>query len=115
MAVLSLSAVAGCGSEDERRFQRVAFCQGPSGDNANGDPVGIEFRQGHKVVVRATGSVGVAFTVEVPLGAIQIYVDGVQRGSVDEGVASDGPYHSPGPDEVTYVASAEGCPPAASS
>jgi hypothetical protein len=111
-----LAAVAGCGSQEERQpFQRVAFCQGPSSDNPNSDPVRIEFRQGRSVVARAEGSVGIAFTAEVPLGAVQIYVDGVQKGAVNEGVATDGPYRPPAPDEVIYIASEEGCPPTATS
>jgi hypothetical protein len=93
--------------------QRVAYCQGPSSDDPNGDPVDVEFRQGAAVVARATVSVGVAVTVEVPVGAVQIYVDGVRRGAVDEGVATDGPYHSPAPDEITYLRSPEGCPESA--
>ena len=90
-------------------MQRVAFCQGPSSDNPQGDPVSIEFRQGSEVVARANGSIGTAFTVEVPWGATQIFVDGVQKGAVDEGVHRD-TYHSPEPDDVTYIATAEGCP-----
>lgn len=108
--LLCLPALAGCGSsEEEPRIQRVAFCQGAASDNPQGDPVSIEFRQGSEVVARATGSAGVALTVEVPWGPTQIYVDGVQKGSVDEGVSADA-YHSPGPEDVTYIASAEGCP-----
>jgi hypothetical protein len=113
--LLCLPALAGCGSPEEPRVQRVAYCQAPSSDNPDGDPVNVEFRQGSTVVARGSVSVGVAFTAEVPLGAIQIYVDGVQMGAVNEGVATDGPYHSPAPDEVTYIASAEGgCPDSAS-
>lgn len=115
VAAVCLALLAGCGSADERRFQRVAFCQGPSSDNPNGDPVQIEFRQGDTVVARATGSVGTAFTAEVPLGPIQIYVNGVRKGSVNDGIAAEGPDHPPAPDEVTYVASEEGCPETASS
>ena len=100
------------GREPSRTSQRVAFCQGPSSENADGDLVEIEFRQGSKVVARASGSVGTAFTVEVPPGAVQIYVDGVQKGSVDEGVPHGRPYHSPGPDDVTYIAD-QGCPESA--
>ena len=114
VVLLCLPALAGCGSDDEGpRVQRVAFCQGPSSDNPNGDPVEIEFRQGSTVVARAAGSVGTAFTVEVPVGAVQIFVNGVQKGSVNEGVPTDAPYHSPGPNDVTYIATAEGCPDSA--
>jgi hypothetical protein len=113
LALLCLPILAGCGSDErEPHVQRVAFCQGPSGDNPNGDPVEIEFRQGSTVVATATGSVGTAFTVEVPVGAVQIYVDGVQKGSVDEGVPTDAASRSPGPDDVTYI-SGEGCPDSA--
>jgi hypothetical protein len=107
--LLGLPVLAGCGSsEDEPRMQRVAFCQGPSSDNPNGDPVTIEFRQGSEVVARAMGDVGTAFTVKVPWGPVQIYVDGVRKGSVDDDVSADA-YHSPGPKDVTYISS-EGCP-----
>ena len=91
-------------------MQRVASCQGSSSDNPQGDPVSVEFRQGSTVVARGIGSVGTAFTVEVPLGAIEIYVDGVRKGVVNEGVPTDGPYHSPAPDEFIYMASGDGCP-----
>jgi hypothetical protein len=108
--LLSLPVLAGCGSsKEEPHMQRVAFCQGPSSDNPNGDPVNIEFRQGSTVVARATGSIGTAFTVKVPWGPVQIFVDGVQKGAVDEGVSADA-YHSPGPEDVTYIGTAEGCP-----
>ena len=113
LVLLCLPALTACGSdEDEPHVQRVAFCQGPSSDNPDGDPVEIEFREGSTVVARTTGSVGTAFTVEVPVGAVQIYVDGVQKGSVNEGVPTDAPYHSPGPDDVTYIAD-QGCPESA--
>ncbi len=113
LVLLCLPALTGCGSgENQPHLQRVAFCQGPSSDNADGDPVQIEFRQGSKVVARASGSVGTAFTVEVPQGAVQIYVNGVQKGSVDEGVRTGASYHSPGPDDVTYIAD-QGCPESA--
>jgi hypothetical protein len=65
------------------------------------------------VVAQGSVSAGTALTAEVPVGAIQIYVDGVQVGAVDEGVDTDGPYHSPAPDEVTYISGA-GCPDQAS-
>jgi hypothetical protein len=108
--LLCLSAPAGCGSPEEARVQRVAYCQGPSSDTPDGDSVNVEFRQGSTVVARATVSVGIVLTVEVPVGDIQIYVDDSQVGEVNEGTSADGPYSSPAPDEVTYIASAEGCP-----
>jgi hypothetical protein len=49
----------------------------------------------------------------VPWGAAQIYVDGVHVGAVDEGVDQEA-YHAQGPDDVSYVHSAEGCPGSAS-
>jgi hypothetical protein len=73
----------------------------------------VEFRQGSTLVARASMQAGTAVTVEVPLGGVRIYVDGVHKGSVDEGVATDGPYHSPAPDEITYLRSPEGCPDSA--
>ena len=111
--LLCLPALVGCGSSDEPHVQRVAFCQGSSSDSPQGDPVSVEFRQGSAVVARANGSVGVAFTVEVPVGAVQIYVDGVRKGAVNEGVPTDGPYRSPAPDEFIYLASGDGCPDSA--
>lgn len=95
-------------------MQRVACCQGPSSDHPDGDPVDVGFRQGSTVVARGTVPVGVALTVEVPVGGVQIHVDGVRVGAVDEGVATDGPHHSPAPDEVTYLHGPGGCPDSAS-
>jgi hypothetical protein len=111
--LLCLPALAGCGSPQEPRIQRVAFCQGSSSDNPQGEPFSVELRQGSTVVARGTGSIGTAFTFEVPVGAVQIYVDGVRTGAVDEGVPTDGPYRSPAPDEITYLRSGEGCPDSA--
>jgi hypothetical protein len=90
----------------------VAYCQGPSSDNPQGDPARIEFRQSGEVVARAGGSIGVAFTVEVPPGHIEIWSNGTHVADVDEGVDLS-TYVEPGPEDVTYVASsAEGCPKA---
>ena len=111
--LLCLSALAGCGSAEEPHVQRVAYCQGPSTDGTDDGFLDVEFRQGDTVVARGSVSAGTALTVEVPLGGIQIYVDGVYEGAVNEGVDTDGPYHSPGPGEVTYLSSPEGCPDAA--
>jgi hypothetical protein len=110
--LLCLPAVAACGADEEGPgVQRVAFCQGPSSDHAQGDPVLVEFRQGSAVVHRAYVSIGVAFTAEVPAGATQIYVNGIQQGGVVDGVPTGVPYRSPGPDHIAYVAtSADGCP-----
>ena len=107
--LLCSSALAGCGSPEEPRTQRVAYCQGSSSDNPDDGSFDVEFRQGSTVVARGSVSAGIALTVEVPFGATQIYVDGVRVGAVDEGVAPDA-YHSPAPDDVTYIHSAEGCP-----
>lgn len=94
-------------------MQRVAYCQGPSSDNPDDGFLDVEFRQGATVVAQGSMSAGSVLTAEVPWGATQIYVDGVQVGAVDEGVDPD-VYHSPGPDDVTYIRSAEGCPDSAS-
>ena len=110
--LLCLPALTGCGSDDEHRVQRVAWCQGPSSDEPDDGMLDVEFRQGSTVVAQGSVNVGFAFIAEVPLGGVQIYADGVYRGAVNEGVATDGPYHSPGP--VTYLASPEGCPDSAS-
>jgi hypothetical protein len=110
--LVCLPALAGCGSPEEPRLQRVAFCPGPSNDNLDGGQVDVEFRQGSTVVHRAWVSVGTVFTAEVPWGAVQIYVDGVRMGAANEGVAADA-YHSPAPDDVVYLAGAEGCPDSA--
>jgi hypothetical protein len=58
-------------------------------------------------------SVGAALTVEVPVGAVQIYVDGVQVGAVNEGVPTDGPHDPPGPGDLAYIGRGEGCPDSA--
>jgi hypothetical protein len=108
--LLCLTALAGCGSSDGPRVQRVAYCQGTSGEDADGGPVRVEFRQGPTVVASGLVDRGAAFTAEVPVGGVQIYVDDVQRGAANEGVPTDGPYHPPGPDDYVYVATAEGCP-----
>ncbi len=92
-------------------MQRVAYCH--STDDPGDGFLDVEFRQGSTVVAQGSVSAGTALTAEVPVGAIQIYVDGVQVGAVDEGVDTDGPYHSPAPDEVTYISGA-GCPDQAS-
>jgi len=79
----------------------------------SGDLVEVDFRQGATVVARGTVSVGAAFTVEVPVGAVQIYVDGVQVGAVNEGVPTDGPHDPPGPGDLAYIGRCEGCPDSA--
>jgi anaerobic selenocysteine-containing dehydrogenase len=61
----------------------------------SGDLIEVESCQGATVVARGTVSVGAALTVEVPVGAVQIYVDGVQVGAVNEGVPTDGPHDPP--------------------
>ena len=100
LAVLPLGplVLAGCGSPEEPRVQRVAYC------HSTDDP-GDGFLDAEWSTVMAQGSVsaGTALTAEVPVGAVQIYVDGVQVGAVNEGVDTDGPYSSPPPDEVTYI------------
>jgi len=105
-----LLCLAGCGTSEEDRVQNVAFCQGSTSENPAGDPVQVEFRQGSTVLARASVSSGVAVTVQVPVGGVGIYVDGVLTGSANEGVDTDGPYSSPAPDEFVYLAGGEGCP-----
>ena len=114
MLLLCLPALTGCGSPEEPRVQRVAYCPGPSDDIPHDGCIDVEFRQGDTVVARGSVSVGIALIAEVPVGAIQIYVDGVQVGAVDEGVATNEPYRSAGPDDVTYIRGAEECPDTAS-
>ena len=108
--LLSLAAVAGCGSSDEPRFQRVAYCLGPSSDHFEGKPIRVEFRQGSTVMATGSVNVGTAFTAEVPIGGIQIDVDGERVGAVNEGVDMEGHYDPPTPGEMTSMASPEGCP-----
>jgi hypothetical protein len=111
--LLGLPAVAGCGSsEEEPRVQRVAYCQGPSTDGSDNGFLDVEFRQGSTVVAQGSVSAGLVLSAEVPWGPVQIYVDGVQTGEVNEGVDLD-TYRSPGPDDVTYI-SGPGCPDKAS-
>jgi hypothetical protein len=73
----------------------------------------VEFRQGPTVVATGSVSTGRVVTAEVPAGATQIYIDGVQVGAVDEGVDPDA-YASSAPDALTYLRSGEGCPDQAS-
>jgi hypothetical protein len=108
--LLCVAALAGCTSEEQPRVQYVAFCQGSSSDNAQGNPVQVEFRQGSTVVATGSMSVGVAFTAEVPIGGIQIYVDDVEVGAVNEGVDAEAFPGSPEPDDASYLATGEGCP-----
>jgi hypothetical protein len=97
---------------EEPLVQRVAYCQGHSSDKADEGFINVEFRQGSTVVGEGSVATGGAVIAEVPVGATQIYVDGVQVGAVDEGVADAS--HSPGPDDVAYGRSGEGCPDSAS-
>lgn len=108
--LLCLPALAGCGADEEPRVQFVAYCQGILSGDPGGDVVDVEFRQGTTVVARGSMPAGMAITVEVPAGGVQIWVDDVQVGSVAEGVSTDGPYRRPAPDEVSYLRGAEGCP-----
>jgi hypothetical protein len=103
-------ALGGCGSQAEPRMQYVAFCQGASSSIHDDGFVDVEFRQGSTVVATGSLSVGVVFTAEVPIGGIQIYVDDVQVGAVNEGVAADVFARSPAPEDASYLASGEGCP-----
>jgi hypothetical protein len=110
VALLGLPVMAGCGAEDEPRVQWVAFCQGHSSTIQDDGFLDVEFRRGATVVATGSVSVGVVLTVEVPVGGIQIFVDGAYVGAVNEGVATDVPWRSPAPGEATYLASGEGCP-----
>jgi hypothetical protein len=94
--------------------QRVAYCQGHSSDRTDSGFVVVEFRQGSAVVGTGSVATGGVVAAEVLLGDIQIYAGGELVGEVNEGVATDGPYRSPAPDEVTYLHSGEGCPDTAS-
>ena len=107
--LLALPALAGCGSGEEDRVQNVAFCPGSSGEEWGDGPFDVEFRLGDTVVASGSVSTGAVFAAQVPVGGVQIYVDGVRTGSANEGVATDGPYRSPAPDEFVYLAG-EGCP-----
>ena len=104
-----LPALAACGSDEGATFQRIAFCQGePTAGDEDGMLV-VEWRQGARVVATASGAAGTVFSAEVPIGAIQIYVDGTEVGAVNEGVSTDVPWVEPAPGEATYLAG-EGCP-----
>jgi hypothetical protein len=109
-ALLCLPALAGCGAEEGSDFQRVAFCQGESTDVHDDGFLDVEFRQGDSVVAASSVSVGTVISAEVPIGGIQIYVDGVKVGAVNEGVSTDVPWATPVPGQATYLASGEGCP-----
>jgi hypothetical protein len=108
--VLCLPALVACGSEEGSNFQRVAFCQGASSAIHDDGFLDVEFRQGTKVVAANSASVGTVISAEVPIGGIQIYVDGVKVGSVNEGVSTEDPWVEPGPNDATYMAAGEGCP-----
>jgi hypothetical protein len=54
--------------------------------------------------------VGTVISAEVPIGGIQIYVDGTEVGAVNEGVSTDVPWTEPAPGEASYLAAGEGCP-----
>ncbi len=108
--LLGLPVIAGCASDEGSDFQRVAFCQGASSEIHDDGFLDVEFRQGSTVVAANSASVGTVISAEVPIGAIQIYVDGVQVGSVNEGVSTDVPWVEPAPNEAIYMASGEGCP-----
>ena len=111
--LLVLSALAGCGSPEAPRVQQVAYCQGHWSDIPDGGFLHVEFRQGSTVVATGSVSTGGVVAAEVPAGATQIYVDGVQVGAVEEGVDPDA-HDSSAPDALTYLRSGEGCPDQAS-
>jgi hypothetical protein len=90
--------------------QYVAFCQGASSSIDDDGFLDVEFRQGSRVVATGSVSVGTVMTAEVPIGGIQIYVDGEQVGAVNEGVDADAFARSPAPEDASYLASGEGCP-----
>lgn len=108
--LLCAPVLVGCGSDEEPPFQRVAFCQGDPGENSEDGMLVVEWRQGSEVLATASGAVGTVFSAEVPIGGVQIYVDGVQMGAVNEGVDTDVPWVSPEPGEATYLATGDGCP-----
>jgi hypothetical protein len=105
-----LALLAGCGTVEGPAFQRVAFCQGAASDVHDDGFLDVEFRQGDTVVAANSAAVGTVISAEVPIGGIQIYVDGVQVGSVNDGVSTDGPWVDPAPGQATYLAAGEGCP-----
>ena len=88
----------------------MAYCQGVPGENSEDGQLVVEFRQGATVVATASGNVGMVFSAEVPLGGIQIYVDGVQVGAVNEGVDMVENDDPSAPLPTTYLATPEGCP-----
>jgi hypothetical protein len=67
----------------------------------------VEFRQGSTVVASGSVSAGTALTAEVPVGAVEIYADGVWAGSANEGVDPDVT------DSGLVYVSSPGCPDAA--
>ena len=108
LAVLVL-ALAGCGSDDGPRVQRVAYCQPPSAEHPQGADVEVEFRQGSTVVARESVPVGGVFGADAPPGPVGIYADGVRVGEAESTVPPEGPYRSPEPGEAVYL-SGDGCP-----
>ena len=107
---LCLVALAGCGSPEEPRVQNVAYCQGVPSEASEDGHLIVEFRQGATVVATGSVNVGMVFAAEVPLGGIQVYVDGVQVGAVNEGVDMAENDDPSAPLPTTYLASPQGCP-----
>ena len=109
LAVLLL-ALAGCGSDDGPRVQRVAYCQPPSPEHTPGAQVQVEFRQGATVVAQGSVPVGGVFDAAAPPGPVEIYADGARMGEAEASVPPDGPYRSPEPGEAGVYLGGEGCP-----
>ena len=101
--------LAGCGSDDAPRVQRVAYCPPPSPEHTAGAGVQVEFRQGETVVAQGSVPVGGVFGAEAPPGLVEVYADGVRVGAAESTVPPEGPYRSPEPGEAVYL-SGEGCP-----
>ena len=108
LVVLAL-ALAGCGSDDGPRLQRVSYCPSPAAGQVPGTTVQVEFRQGATVVAQGSVPVGEVFGADTPPGFVEIYADGVQVGGAESTVPTDGPHRSPGPGEGVYL-NGEGCP-----
>lgn len=112
--LLVATALVGCAGEPEPRVQHVAFCPAPDPDDPGRTRVDVEFRQGEVVVAEASVAVGMAVTVEVPVGAISIWAGGVEQGGAvggaESGSVDDESYTPPAPTDMIYLSGGEGCP-----
>ena len=77
LPVLAVLLVAGCSDEPETvDEQNVAVCVAPSDELPATGRLDVEFRQDGKVVATGSTDVGGTIGAQVPIGEIDVYVDG---------------------------------------